>query len=403
MKTILKKSFDFIASYGFACIIFVFLLILTFFGTLEQVNQGLYEVQKKYFESMFVVHWVPLFGDISLPIPLPGVYLLLVLFTINLIAGGVVRIRKNKNTIGNLITHLGMLVMIFAAFVNYTYAQDGHMTLAENEQASEFVSYYLWEIAIAQPEEGKVAQEMIVPHDSFAYVYADEPKTFTSGSLPFDLTITAFYPNSVPVGAGPFVQQTMKVVDGFALQKIDLDKESERNVAGAYVVAKEKLGGTTHEGILWGLADAPWSVAIDGKKYTVDLRRKRYPLPFSIALDKFHQENHPGTGMARMFMSEVTKIEGDTRTPVKIQMNEPLRHLGYTFYQASWQPADPATGRPVRSTLAVVNNPSDQWPLYSCIIITIGLTLHFAGKLGKYIRSENRKLAGAKVATRKAT
>jgi hypothetical protein len=256
----------------------------------------------------------------------------------------------------------------------------------------------LWEVAIAQPEDGKVAQEMVIPHDAFAYLKDDSQKTFTSASLPFDLTISGFTPNSMPVGAGPFVQKTMKVVDGFALQKMGLDPEAERNVAGAYVLAKEKASGATHEAILWGLSESPWSLTVDGKKYTVDLRRKRYPLPFTIALDKFHQENHPGTGMASMFMSEVTKIEGDTKTPVKIQMNEPLRHMGYTFYQASWQPPDPATGRPVRSTLAVVKNPADQWPLYSCIIITIGLTIHFVGKLGKYIRAENRRLV-----TRKAT
>ena len=391
--TFLKKGFDFIASYGFACIIFVFLLILTFLGTIEQVNQGLFEVQKKYFESIVVVQWV---GPI--PIPLPGVYLLMVLFTINLVAGGIVRMRKHKNTIGNLITHAGMLVMIAAAFVNYSFAKEGHMTLAENEQSSEFVSYYLWEIAIAQPEEGKVSHEMVIPNEAFASLKPGESKTFQSASLPFDLTVSSFYRNCMPVGAGPFVQQTMKVVDGFALQQMDLDKEAERNVAGAYAVAKEKQSGTTHEGILWGLSTSPWSVTVDGKKYTIDLRRKRYPLPFTIALDKFHHENHPGTGMARMFASDVTKIENNTKTPVKIQMNEPLRHLGYTFYQASWQPADPSTGSPERSTLAVVKNPADQWPLYSCIIITIGLLIHFTGKLAKYIRAENRKAA-----TRKAT
>ena len=391
MRTVFKKLFDFVASYGFASLIFIFLLILTFLGTIEQVNVGLYEAQKRYFESLFVVHW---FGPV--PLPLPGVYLLLVLFTANLIAGGIVRIRKSKNTIGNLVTHGGMLVMIAAGFVNYTYAQDGHMTLAENEQASEFVSYYLWEIAIAQPLDGTIAQEMIVPHGAFAYVKSGAPKTFTSDALPFDLTITNFYRNSVPVGAGPFVQQTMHVVDGFALQSLDLDPEAERNVAGAYVIVLEKQGGATHEGIVWGMADAPWSVTVDGKKYTVDLRRKRYPLPFTIALDKFHQENHPGTGMASMFMSEVTKIENGTKTPVKIQMNEPLRHLGYTFYQASWQPAHPTLGTPVRSTLAVVKNPADQWPLYSCIIITIGLLIHFTSKLLKYLRAENKRLATGK-------
>ena len=191
------------------------------------------------------------------------------------------------------------------------------MTLAENEQASEFVSYYLWEIAIAQPEDDKIAQEMIVPNDAFAYVKPDNPKTFTSDALPFDLTITDFYRNSVPVGAGPFVQQTMHVVDGYALQSLDLDREAERNAAGAYVVVKGKQSGATHEGIVWGLADAPWGVSVGGKKYTVDLRHKRYPLPFAIALEKFHHENHPGTGMASMFMSEVTNIENGSKTPVK--------------------------------------------------------------------------------------
>ncbi len=396
MSAILKKTFDFFASYGFASIIFVFLLILTFLGTIEQVNVGLYEAQKKYFESIFLVHWIPIYNEWALPIPLPGVYLLLALFTVNLIAGGIVRIRKNKNTIGNLVTHAGMLLMVAAGFVNYTYAQDGHMTLAENEQASEFVSYYSWEIAIAQPEDGKIAQEMIVPNDAFAYVKPGNPKTFTSDALPFDLTITDFYRNSVPVGAGPFVQQTMHVIDGYALQSLDLDREAERNAAGAYVVVKEKQSGATHEGIVWGLADAPWGVSVGCKKYTVDLRHKRYPLPFAIALDKFHHENHPGTGMASMFMSEVTKIENGSKTPVKIQMNEPLRHLGYTFYQASWQPANPATGRPVLSTLAVVKNPADQWPLYSCIVITIGLLIHFVAKLWKYLRAENRRLATRK-------
>lgn len=396
MNKILKSAFDFVASYGFACVIFMFLLLLTFLGTIEQVNQGLYEVQKKYFESLFLVHWFPIYGDLSLPIPLPGVYLLLVLFTINLIAGGIVRMRKNKNTIGNLITHAGMLLMIAAGFVNYTYAQDGHMTLAENEQASEFVSYYLWEIAIAQPEAGSVTSELIIPNEAITEVRPEKPKTFTSDTLPFDLTLTRFERNSTPVAAGPFVQQTMHVVDGFALQPLELEREAERNVAGAYAVVREKQGGATHEGILWGLADAPWSVTVGGKQYTIDLRRKRYPLPFAIALDKFHQENHPGTGMARMFMSEVTKIEGGVKQPVKITMNEPLRHLGYTFYQASWQPGNPAMGIPVRSTLAVVKNPADRWPLYSCIVITIGLLVHFTAKLAKYLRAENRRLVARK-------
>jgi hypothetical protein len=47
----------------------------------------------------------------------------------------------------------------------------------------------------------------------------------------------------------------------------------------------------------------------------------------------------------------------------------------------------------VRSTLAVVKNPADRWPLYSCIIISAGLLIHFTQKLTKYLRAENRRLA----------
>lgn len=393
MAKVLRATFDFLASYGFACVIFILLLIITFLGTIEQVDMGLYEVQKKYFESMFLVHWFEFGDSFAIPLPLPGVYLLLVLFTINLIAGGIIRMRKNKTTIGNLIIHAGMLVMIAAGFVNYTYAEDGHMTLAENERASEFVSYYLWEIAIAETNGTETTQEHVISSDAFLDLRPEESKTFTSSNLPFDLTISGFQRNSSVIGAGPVVAQTMKVVDGFALMPMELDREAERNAAGAYATVRDKKTGQTQEGILWGLNLAPWTVTVDGRQFTIELRRKRYPLPFTIALNKFHHEMHPGTEMAAMFMSEVTKIDGGVEQPVKITMNEPLRHRGYTFYQASWQPGDPTTGRPVRSTLAVVKNPSDQWPLYSCIIITAGLLIHFTMKLSKYLRAENRRLA----------
>ena len=45
---------------------------------------------------------------------------------------------------------------------------------------------------------------------------------------------------------------------------------------------------------------------------------------------------HPGTNVAKSFSSEVNLIESEIPRRVMIQMNEPLRHLDYTFFQASW-------------------------------------------------------------------
>ena len=102
-------------------------------------------------------------------------------------------------------------------------------------------------------------------------------------------------------------------------------------------------------------------------------------------------ETHPGTNMAKVFISGVTKLEGKSQEQIKIEMNEPLRYKGYTFFQASWGPQEARSGVRLFSVFAVVRNPADKWPLYACIVITGGLLIHFSQKLLLYLRREHRR------------
>ena len=52
--------------------------------------------------------------------------------------------------------------------------------------------------------------------------------------------------------------------------------------------------------------------------------------------------------------------------------------------------ADARPGERMFSVFAVVRNPSDQWPLYACIVIAAGMLMHFGRKLLRYVRSEVR-------------
>ncbi len=388
IKRAFSLGFNFLASYGFACIIFILLMVLTFLGTIEQVDEGLFEVQKRYFESMFVVHH--LFGVI--PILLPGVYLLLILFSVNLVLGGIVRMRKNKYTVGNLIIHAGMLLLIFGGFVKNEFSIDGHLTLAENQRSSEFESYFLWELVLSPMEPQGQTVEYVIPDEQFASVNESDPATFVREDLPFDISVNRFLPNCEPSPVGPAEAGSVRGVDGFYLKEREKEKEAERNVAGVYVQVKEKATGESQEAILFGMSQAPLTIDAGGKAWSIDFRRRRYVLPFAIALNKFIKETHPRMEMAKQFSSEVTKIENGVEQPVKITMNEPLRHKGYTFFQASFIEADPQRGTPVMSTLAVVRDPADRIPLYSCIVITVGLMLHFTMKLGRYLRREQKRL-----------
>jgi hypothetical protein len=141
-----------LSSIWLSATLLVFLALLTWLGTLEQVNSGLFEVQRRYFESLFLVHHA---GPI--PIPLPGATLVMGVLFVNLILGGIVKMRRGVATIGVLITHLGIAFLLIAGFVKAYYAEDGHLTLYEGERSNVFESYHDWEIAAIQPAaEGKI-------------------------------------------------------------------------------------------------------------------------------------------------------------------------------------------------------------------------------------------------------
>lgn len=390
MKTLADRTLHALSSYALACTLLVLLLILTFLGTLEQVEHGIYDVQKKYFESYFLVHH--LFDRI--PLLLPGAYPLLVLLTINLTAGGIIRIRKRRMTLGVIIAHIGIIVMLVAGFVNFKFAQYGHMSLFEEERADFFVSYHDWEVVVSKAVDDGPVTEYAIPGEAFYGLGETGTATFTSDALPFDLTLHGYWRNSWPMPKGPNTPTDMPIAEDWYLKPQPLEKEAEMNLAGTYATVTEKATGMTHEAILWGSPAAlPLAVDIDGALWGIDLRKKRWQLPFTIQLDEFIHETHPGTRIAAAYISDVTKFEDGNEQKIRIQMNEPLRHAGYTFFQASFGTRQGEPDGELFSTFAVVRNPSDQWPLYSCIIIGIGLVVHFGQKLLGYIRAQNTRMA----------
>lgn len=381
-NTILKKTFDFFASYGFAVVVLIFLTILTLFGTLEQTTSSLFDVQNKYFNSFFLVH--DLFGKI--PIPLPGVYLLSTLLFINILFGAIIRVPKEWKKPGMLIAHGGILYMLVAGFVTFHYSTSGHMTLYPQDKSAEYQSYYAWEIAISELKDGFYARDFLIEDKQFSDMKTGDTREFSHPDLPFTLMLENYQFNCVPApatdGAG---------VDGLRLVSRESEMNAEQNVAGVYAMVMDKEAKQVQNGLLYGFSTAPWVVTVKGQDYAIELRHKTWPLPFTITLDQFIRDLHPRTGMAANFESVVTQTEGPVDRKVNIRMNEPLRYKGYTLFQSGWGPQNAGPGERLFSTFSVVKNPADQWPLYSCIVIAVGLLIHFLQKLFSYLRAENRR------------
>jgi len=382
----------FLGSFGLAAVLLVILFLLTLAGTLEQnLGTPLFLVQKKYFDSFIGVHWLNLLGA-HFPVPFPGGMAVMGLLSVNLVVGGLVRIRRSWSVAGVYIAHIGILFLLNAGLVRYLTAEEGSMTLFDGQRSDFIESSNDWEISIAQKldDQGKV-REYIIPQN-LLHLRRNDARTFKREGLPFKLTVHDFLPNSRPVrasdGAGA-------VVDGVRLVSMPPPTDQQAvSIPGAYVTLEDD-NGQVQETVLWGRQASSWVVRSDGKDYAIDLRRRRTYLPFTILLNHFQPTFHPRTRMPKSFVSRVTRFDKDNTKGqnVTISMNEPMRTRDFVVYQSGWGPPGAGPGDQLYSTFAIAKNPSDHWPEYACYIIAIGLLIHFMSKLSKYIGKQNRLAA----------
>ncbi len=392
MKTIQhlpRQVLRLFSSFGLSCVLLMLLGLLTWLGTLEQVHSGLFDVQKKYFESFLLWHD---FGRISLP--LPGANLVLCLLFVNLIVGGLLRLRRDRTRVGVAIAHFGIAILLVSGFVKTYYSDEGHVTLFEGQSSEHYQSYYRWELSVVEDLGSGRVREFLAPEESFGAAKAGVHARLSAPELPFDLVVERLFENCEPLPKGPMVEVDVPVVEGVFLDRRARNPEAEANIAGAYVSVRPKgshgNASMPSQGVLWGAQASPWTVQAGDRRYAIDLRKERYPLDFTLRLEDFTKVDHPGTAMAKSFSSDVTVKEEQTSRGVHISMNEPLRTKGLVLYQASWGPSNARPGDPLFSTFAVVRNPADRAPLAGCIVIAVGMVLHFSRKLMRHVRTQRQ-------------
>lgn len=380
-----------LGSYGLCCVCLFVLFLLTYFGTLHQVDNGLHSAKQAFFNSWFL--WADV-GDWKVPYFPAGVTAMSVL-TLNLIVGGLLRIRWSVKNTGVIIIHFGIIYMMAASLVKLTNSTEGHLSLWEMDDPStqideresgHFVSYTLWEVAIWEINREANSTQLILPDDSFSDLSGDDSRKFKSPELPFDLTLKGFVTNSRIMPKGPQWKAEGEVIDGYGILEMPKSPQSERNVAAMH--AEVLVDGTPYKAILSGDQKSPWVIDVSGKRFAIDMRHRRYPMPFDIHLEDFIKEDHPGMTMAKSYRSHVTKTDEKGNEKVLIQMNEPLREGGLVLFQSGWGPQTPNYSGPNYSVFSVVRNPSDKWPEYAMWVITLGLVITFVRTLYRFSRKQ---------------
>lgn len=119
---------------------------------------------------------------------------------------------------------------------------------------------------------------------------------------------------------------------------------------------------------------------LEDKVYFISYGNRRIELTFPLKLNKFTVGTYQGTQRAASYESEV-EVPG--RGNVLISMNEPLKHAGFTFYQASYERNE--KGEPVVSVLSVNHDPGRWLKYLGSLLIVLGSILLFYFKRVRFL------------------
>jgi hypothetical protein len=269
------------------------------------------------------------------------------------------------------------LILLFVGeFVTREFAVEQRMTIDQGQSVNYTEDSRYCELAFVNPGSDATLEHATVVPES---LLKGSGGRITHEELPVDLRVEEFMPNSTiekPAG------RENRATTGAGLTSLlvrrrevaGTDTEQKVDMPSAYVTlyrkgTDESLG--TYAVSLF-LSEQP--VVIDGKSYDMALRFKRYPKPYTIHLIEFRHDKYLGTEKAKNFSSRVVLLdpENGVQREVVISMNDPLRYRGETFYQGGFDPRTETT-----TILQVVKNPGWILPYVSCVLVSLGMILHF--------------------------
>jgi hypothetical protein len=388
----MKPLFQFFSSLKLTVVLLACSIGLIFFGTLDQVEYGIWHTQKLYFESFFVIWSYPEHAAgydklFWLHIPMPGGYLLGGMLFINLLAAHITRFKLTWKKSGIFLGHLGLVLLLVSELMTDILAVESQMPVDEggrNNYSQAFRDNELVFIDRSHPD-----------HDSVHTIPASLLKPGKRIDVPntaLSIQTVRYHPNAQIGRATSGTPVDTIATRGAAVKmgivvtpEAETYAEGEFNTATAFV---EVINGDDSLGI-WLVSNViderfpPQMVQVAGAEWEITLRFTRHYYPFKVELIDFSHDKYPGTAIPFNFSSEVKVHHQDSTKNQKalIYMNHPLRYEGLTFYQASFANQDKT------SIFQVVRNPGWLLPYVSVLLMGLGMCvqfgMHFVIFLGK--------------------
>jgi hypothetical protein len=368
------KSIFFSSYTTVLCLLFLSVLVL--WGTLYQIDNGIYAAKERFFNSWFIL--------IKGIIPFPGLRIIGLLLIVNLFLMFFKRNYSVKN-IGLTIGHLGIFIfLIGGAIISYT-AKEMFLSLYEGNSSNMASSYTQWEIAIWTNNNTSTNKSNNIT------LFTD---TITPGliySLPFlnsSIKISRYYKNCLQPFMSEFNNMQLSNYQQYQnkIEPLETSRDPSDNLPCAEIEFIKN--DTVVQNIsLFGAISSPTYIYFLNDTIWFLLQRKKIQLPVNITLIDFIKENYPQTQMAKQYKSIIKVVADDLNREAVISMNKPFRYKNYTFYQASFYQNKGIES----STFAIVENKGKWLPYISGAFMFLGFSIHFIIKLFTYIKKQKQE------------
>jgi hypothetical protein len=434
-----------LASLKLTVTLFVLAMVLIFAGTLAQRFEGNWEVVNSYFRSFYV--WIPLQVFVPEAVQkVPGTFLfpggiiigglllanllaahavtfrlqrgvgkavfggVLVLLGVAAMLGGVDRWEGSALWFFILITpgvailsagawlmfgrrcgivmlHAGIAVILIGEAVTGLYAHEANMTIDQGSYAHFTENLRRFELAVIDPGDDVIDQVTVIPSSILRRAAGGPP--LRDPQLPFEVTVERWMDNSAiagPAVAPPDVWKNNRATEGLGKQIVAFEQPRITGVEQQTVNAPSAYITLTRDGERLGTYlvslyfDQRQPVTVGDKTYELALRFERDYKPYTMHLIEFRHDKFVGTEIPRNFSSQIRLIDPTQNEDreVLIWMNHPLRYNGETFFQSAFKPGNTAT------ILQVVRNPGWVLPYVSCVLVAVGMTIHFGVMVVKF-------------------
>jgi hypothetical protein len=379
IKDLASRTWALLKSFKLTVVLLALLMVLVVLCTLAQVEMGTAGAVNAYMRS-FIVWRQPLL----LSIPFPGGALVGLLLTLNLIAK-TLDIKLTWSKAGMWLVHTGLVVLFAGEFVAGMMQVDTNMSIEVGQTVNYVQSYKNTELAVIDVTDPAWDEVYSVPDTRLA-----KGGAIAIPGTPITLNVKRYYANAelnnMEPGAPPSLATAGVGTGASVIEQPVVSDDKEMNQTSAFV--EPVAGGRSYGTWLTSVAiGAPQSFTHEGHTYVLAMRLRRQYLPYAFTLKQFRHDVYPGTDIPKNFSSLVQVVNPSQKESreVLIYMNQPLRYEGKTFYQASFGKND------TLSVLSVVENPGWLLPYVSCVLVAMGLLVHFAIVLRRSLKRRQDK------------